>query len=168
MKRSITEAEFIEAYDAYADALFRYCYFRVYDRERAKELLQETFTRSWDYLAKGNEIDNLKAFLYKAAHNLCVNEQVRSKALSLDEIQESVGFDPADETARSPEQDAELMLLMRRLSELRPADRDLLTFRYLDGMPVQEIAELLEEEPNTISVRLRRAQDALRKKMEPI
>ena len=166
MRRKIDEQAFIAAYDEYAEAIFRYCYFRIYDRERARELMQETFTKAWEYLQKGNEIENLRAFLYKVAHNVCVNEAIRSKPYSLEEMQEKIGYDPADEDMSSPERDAETALLMTRLGELRPKDREVLTLRYLNGLPVTEIAEASGEAPNTVTVRIRRALDELRKKME--
>lgn len=40
------EGEFMKAHDAYADALFRHCYFRLYDRERAKDLVQDAFMKA--------------------------------------------------------------------------------------------------------------------------
>lgn len=167
MRRKIDETAFIAAYDEYAEPIFRYCYFRVHDRERAGELMQETFMRAWEYLQKGKEVGNLRAFLYKVAHNVSVNEIVRAKPYSLDEMQENIGYDPVDTAGSSPEQDAEVSLLMKRLSELRPKDQELLTLRYLSGLPVAEIAQALGEAPNTITVRIRRALDELRKKMEP-
>ncbi len=159
------EQDFITAYDEHADAIFRFCAFQVGDRERAKDLMQETFTRTWSYLNAGNEIANLKAFLYRTARNLSINESVRARALSLDAMQESVGFDPADEKELSPEDDAEAALLMKHLNALDPPKREALTLRYIDGLPVQEIAELLGEAPNTVSVRIHRALEELKKRM---
>ncbi len=164
MKR-IDEKVFIEAYDSYADALFRYCYFRVYDRERARELMQETFLKAWEYLHKGNEIENLRAFLYKVAHNVCVNEAIRSKSVSLDEMRETVGYDPEDKQELSPERQAEGSLLMERLALLSQTDRETLTLRYVEGLPVAEIATMLGETPNATSVRIHRALARLKKEM---
>ncbi len=167
MRRKIDEQAFVAAYDEYAEAIFRYCYFRVNDREKAKELMQETFAKAWEYLQKGKEIDNVRAFLYRVAHNASVNEVTRRKPYSLDEMQERIGYDPVDEVSVSPEQDAEITLLLARLEELRPRDREVLTLRYLNGLPISEIAEAMGEPPNTVSVRVRRALEELRKKMEP-
>jgi RNA polymerase sigma-70 factor, ECF subfamily len=159
--RKIDENAFIAAYDEYAEPIFRYCYFRVYDRERARDLMQETFTRTWEYLRNGNNVDELRAFLYKVAHNVCVNEIARKKPFSLDEMRDVAGFDPED-AERSPEKEAEVTLLMDKLQKLRDSDREVLTLRYINGLEVKEIATLLGSPPNTISVRIRRALDALR------
>jgi len=166
MKRKIHEAAFIEAYDLYADALFRYCYFRVKDRDLAKELVQETFAKTWAYLASGKEVENLRAFLYRVAHNTSVNEQTRTKALSLDELRDAGGYDPVDEREVTPEQGAEHALLLRHLAELDESAREVLTLRYLNGLPVQEIADMLGEELNAVSVRIHRSLAKLKERMQ--
>ena len=51
--RSSKEEEFLRAYEEFADAIFRHCYFRISDREVAKDLTQETFTRTWKYIVDG-------------------------------------------------------------------------------------------------------------------
>lgn len=44
------KGQFINAYNEYSDEIFRYCFYRVYDREKARELSQETFMKVWKYL----------------------------------------------------------------------------------------------------------------------
>jgi RNA polymerase sigma-70 factor (ECF subfamily) len=162
--RKVDENAFIAAYDQYAEPIFRYCYYRVYDRERARDLMQEAFTRTWEYLRRGNAVDDLRAFLYTTAHNACVNEIARKKAQSLDAMQEATGFDPAG-SGRSPEEDADAALVIEALQALPASDAELLTLRYLDGLEVKEIARILNEKPNTVSVRIRRALDELRRRV---
>lgn len=161
------EAAFVEAYDLYADAIFRYCYFRVKDRERAKDLMQETFTKTWAYLMTGKKIENLRAFLYKVARNASLTELSRAKTKSLDALFEETGYDPADERTPSPSEAAEHALVMRLLDELDDASRETMILRYGNGLPVKEIAELKNEEPNAVSVRIHRALKVLKEKMEP-
>ena len=157
---------FIENYDKYADAIFRYCAFRIYDRERAKELMQETFTKTWEYLKKGNKVENMKAFLYKVAHNLCVNEIIRPKSFSLDEMSDKINFDPEDTKNRSAENEADISLLAKKMEMLQPKEKEILTMRYIDDLAVSEIAELLDMIPNSVSVKIRRAEEALKKLYE--
>lgn len=161
MKR-IDEENFISVYDDNADALFRYAYFRINDRERAKELMQEAFLKTWEYLASGKKISNVRAFLYRTVHNLSVNEAIRHKAYSLEEMQEVAGFDPADGKAATPEEDAEYQMVMAALGKLEEAERNVVVMRYVDGLPVKEIAHILEEAPNTVSVRIHRALEKVR------
>ncbi|TSC67200.1 MAG: RNA polymerase, sigma-24 subunit, ECF subfamily [Parcubacteria group bacterium Gr01-1014_66] len=60
-------ADFDNAYAQYADAIFHHCFFRILDRERALEIMQETFMRAWNYLSQGKKIMHFRSFLYWAA-----------------------------------------------------------------------------------------------------
>lgn len=73
-----------EAYMNHADAIFKYCYFRISDREKALDFVAETFTRMWKFLIKGNEIHNQKTFLYTVARHIIIDEYRKKKIISLD------------------------------------------------------------------------------------
>ena len=75
---------FSDAYEEYKDAIFRHCYFHTFDREQAKDAMQETFIKTWQYLESGHKIDNLRAFLYKVATNLIINAARKKKSVSLE------------------------------------------------------------------------------------
>src|SRR3989344_5622010 len=87
------EQEFLKAYDDLADAIFRHCYFRVSDRDKAKDITQDTFTKTWEYIARGGKVESIKAFLYRVANNLIVDEFRKKKELSLERLADS-GFEP--------------------------------------------------------------------------
>src|SRR3989344_6415935 len=82
------ETQFLEAYDKYADAIFRYCYYRVFDRDKANDYVQEAYCRTWKYLMQGNQIENIRAFLYRTANNIIIDESRKKKSFSLDQIME--------------------------------------------------------------------------------
>lgn len=148
------EQEFIQAYDNYADALFRHCYFRVYDRERAKELVQEVFMKVWDYMREGNFVRNLRAFLYKVANNLIIDEARKKKEESLEELQET-GFQPS--SLDPPLQDIIEGKEMKELLQALSAEyREVILMRYIDDLSPHEIAEVLGISPDLVSVRINR------------
>lgn len=153
--------EFLAVYDAHADAVFRRCLFKTSDREVASDLTQEAFTRTWDYLAKGKEVDNLKAFIFTVANNLIKDYYKKKRAIAMGHMGD---FDPqriADEVENI---DAKVRVeeVIRALQELKEEDRDVLTLNMLDGFGPKEIGEMLDERENTISVRLHRAKSRLR------
>src|SRR4051812_6244882 len=93
-KNKKVKDDFLDAYNQYADAIFRYCFYKVSNRERAADLVQDTFTKTWIYLSNGKKVANLKAFLYKTANNLIIDWFRKKKMYSLDTLEE-VGFDPS-------------------------------------------------------------------------
>ncbi|MBI3019922.1 MAG: RNA polymerase sigma factor [Parcubacteria group bacterium] len=156
------EAQFLKAFDEYADALFKHCFFRVSDREGAKDLVQETFARAWDHLRQGKEVRDYRAFLYRIADNLVVDFYRKKKAVSLEELgdkeKNTLFYD--ERGAREVEDDAR-----RVLSEIQKLPEDyqkVVTMRYVDGLSPKEIAVIFGESENVISVRIHRGVEKLR------
>lgn len=158
------DAEFAEAYDQFADAIFRHCCYRCFDRERARELMQDTFIKAWDYLAGGKDIDNVQAFLYKTANNLLIDEARRAKkrtVVSFEDMQED-GFDVEGEDGRDMSRVFDAKAVAQVLHELEEPYRTAIIMRYIDELSPKEIAELLNETANVVSVRLNRGMKMLR------
>ena len=153
--------QFIKLYDDLSDAIFRHCYFRVFEKERAKELMQEVFIKTWEYMKKGGRIDNPKAFLYKAANNIVIDESRKKKAMSLDVLQEA-GFDPPDATQERLLKLLEGGELIRLLKHLEPKHREAITMKYVDDLDIGEIAEATGETANNITVRIHRGLEKIR------
>lgn len=149
--------EFERTYDQYADAIFRHCFFRLFNRETAKDLTQETFMKTWDYIVKGNKIDNMRAFLYKVANNLVINEIKRKKPdSSLDQMSEETDFEPSENYRNNPMSKSEEIEVLDKIKSLNPSYRNVLIMRYVNGLEVKEIARLLGESESNISVKIHR------------
>ena len=157
------EKDFLAAYEAYSEALFRHCYFRIYDREKAKDMVQETFIRTWEYILKGEKVENIRAFFYRVLNNLVVDEIRRKKSLSLEEITEG-GFQASDNKVGKlqVELGAEAVNLMRSMEKMEEEKKQLLIMRFIDGLGPKELASVVGESENVISVRLSRALKELR------
>ena len=164
MEPTIKE-QFLTAYDAYADALFRHCYFRVYNRELAKDLVQETFCRTWTYLSQGKEVKNNRAFLYRLLHNVIVDEIRRKKPLSLDQLVEE-GYSPKDESAPDMEQHLVVKDIVQKLRMLDESYRDIMQMRFVDDLSPKEISAVLGVSENVVSVRIHRGTNKLRQLVE--
>ena len=155
------EAAFLEAYEQYADAIFRFCYFRVYDRERAKELMQDAYCRAWKYVADGNTINNLRAFLYATARNVIIDYHRKRQEDSLEQLQ-ARGFEPAENPAELLALRMDVRQVIGVMRQLEEPYREALVLRYVDGLSPREIAHITGESANVISVRLHRGVAKLR------
>ena len=160
MKDESNDQEFVEWYNTYSDAIFRHCYFRLKgDRETAKEFVQETFIRTWKY-RKTHEIHNIRAFLYRVATNLIINESRRAKrpTVSLDYLRDEKGFEPEDRDESNTIHSAlEVEQILRVLDELPDEYREVVVLRYIDDLEPREIAEIKNTTANAVSIRLNRA-----------
>jgi RNA polymerase sigma-70 factor (ECF subfamily) len=159
------EDQFLVYYEELSDAIFRHCYFRLYNREEARDLTQEAFIKTWQYLAGGKEVENLKAFIYRVANNLVIDYVRKKKSLSLDELHEA-GFDPKGEDQVKAQHAAEIRELAQHLEQLPDEYREAVTMRYFNDLMPREIAEITGESENVISVRITRGVQKLREQVQ--
>ncbi len=160
MENEPIKKEFEAAYEAHADALFRYCFFKTGDRELAKDMLQDIFVKAWVYM-QDNKVLLIRPFLYRLARNAVIDWYRKKKVTSLENLMEQ-GFDPADKQSDTS-LFAEKEEAMKMLGKLEPKDQELLIFRFVEELSLSEISDILGEKENTISVRIHRAQERLRK-----
>lgn len=161
------EQEFLAAYEQYAEAIYRYCYFRLWDKGRAEELMQDTFTKAWAYIAKGKKVDNLRAFLYRVAGNLIIDESRKNKVFSLEEwLEKGEENDIPTEGHKDILKSIMVKEIKTAMSRLRKDDQQVLTLRFVNDLDPKEIAEILKITPNNASVRINRALAELKKEIE--
>lgn len=166
------EARFLQAFDEFSDALFRHAVFRLNDRERAMDLVQDTFTKVWSYVRDGHEIASYKPFLYKVLNNLVVDEYRKRRESSLDALFEKEGVDEGT-FSELIENDVESLIntldgrrAVAMLDELPEQYKEVIVLRYVDGLRPKEIAALVEETENVVSVRLHRGMALLKQLIE--
>lgn len=153
--------QFMKTYENFSDSIFRHCYFRISNRERAKELMQETFLKTWDYIKKGNKIKNIKSFLYKTANNLVVDEFRKKKELLMDEkYEKTLAIESGKEKIHAK---VDVENVINILNSLGVKYQKVVLMRYIDELSIKEIAVILGKTENNISVRLTRAIKQLRK-----
>ncbi len=152
---------FLEAFEEYNEAILRYSHFKTSDREKAKDITQDTFVKAWEYIAKGNEVDNIKALLYRIANNLIIDGFRKKKSLSLDDLQDQ-GFDPAFDKSDQLFNKIDGAIALKLLDKLPRAYKDIIIMRYVEELTIPEIAKILKEKENNISVKLHRGIEKLR------
>lgn len=138
------------------DKIYRYCYFKLHNREAAEDVTQETFLR---FLANHTYRDTgqVLQYLYSIARNLCVNEYHKSQPASLPEELETPF--PEDRLLTS-------LSLQNALSTLPHEERELLLLRYANEVPVTVISRMFQMSRfavyRKISGALRKLQDRLK------
>jgi len=166
------EQRFLDAYAEYNDALFRHACMRISDREKAIDLVHDTYTKVWSYVRKGYEIEQFRPFLYKVLNNLIIDTYRKKKEASLDALLEIDGVDEGsfDELSESSAEALAATIDGRKafalIEELPDVYKEVLILRFVDGLGPKEMAALTEEKENVISVRIHRGLKLLRQKIE--
>lgn len=137
------------------DKIYRYCYFKLHNREAAEDVTQETFLR---FIANHTYRDTgqVLQYLYSIARNLCINEYHRPQVEALpDEV----------EAPSSEDKLLSAISLHTALSKLDPEERELLLLRYANEVPVNVICRMFQLSRfavyRKISKALRKLQDRL-------
>lgn len=137
------------------DRIYRYCYFKLKNRETAEDITQEAFLRYLERYRFASPETTLK-YLYTIARNLCIDEYRKPAAMPL----------PEDIPEPSGEDDRLTNLaLYQALREMPPEQQELLLLRYVNEVPVSVIAALCNISRFALRRRLLAATDLLRKKL---
>jgi len=166
------EERFLKAFEEYGDALFRHAFLRISDREKAIDVVHDTFTKVWTYVRNGHEIDQFRPFLYKVLNNLIIDTYRKAKEASLDALFEIDGVNEgsfeelSESTAESLAATLDGKKAFEMVGKLPDTYSEVIILTFVDGLGPKEISALLEESENVVSVRLHRGLKLLRKYIE--
>jgi RNA polymerase sigma-70 factor (ECF subfamily) len=141
--RSLDEAALGAIFDTYFPVLYRYLYHHVHHRQAAEDLTAEVFARLVEQLAKGRgPSEHLRAWLYRVAHNLAVDESRRRVHRDHDPLDEHT---LAVEGEVEAEAEASILREQARaaLMALTPGQRAVIVLKFLEGCENREIARIL-------------------------
>jgi RNA polymerase sigma-70 factor (ECF subfamily) len=151
--------EFIGAYDRWAESLFRFAYFRTPSKEVAQDLVSQTFLKTWDWMLRGNEVQNWRLFLYRTLRNLVIDYYRSKKSHEVVELSDYIKNTFADEFATPEKRNSNLeaKLILEEFSKLDSFSAEVLQLRYIEGLPVKDIAKLVGKTPNAVYVSIHRS-----------
>lgn len=134
--------------------------------EDVEDIAQQVFLKVYLSLRKFDQRAAFSTWLYKITVNECwdylrkkkVRPLVYESDLSEEQVSRLDGIVSAERVSLGPNERAEVkQLLERMLDRLPEQDRQLLVLKEIEGFSVQELAEILDLNVNTVKVRLFRA-----------
>lgn len=108
----------------------------------AEDVVQEIFVRAYGGLRRGDRELALRAWLYRIAHNRCIDEIRRPRPITTEAVEELTATDASDPIACIEQRDA-LRRLIADVRRLPEQQRSALLMRELGGMPYADLAEAL-------------------------
>ena len=116
------------------DKIYRYCYFKLYDKQLAQDITQEAFLR---FYRQGLSFDNGKElpYLYTIAKNLCIDEFRKQTVDSIEELENEATSDPSEEWI-------DALVLRSIVSKLPNDEQELLFLRYANELPITSICKI--------------------------
>jgi len=164
---------FIEAYDLYADDVYRFVFFKIGNTEEAKDLTSAVFLKVWNYAqSKGLDASkSLRAFIYKTARNSIIDHyrQLRETEARLDSGEGGLIDTLADEKqdlVKQTEILSDMALVMASLGKLKEEYRETILMRFIDELSFAEIAEVTGKTVGSVRIQTFRALQALKDLLE--
>jgi RNA polymerase sigma-70 factor (ECF subfamily) len=160
-QKTTRQAVLSSAHADFEKVLNSYAAFKVSDKAIGEDLVQDTFVKTWSYLARGGKIHVMKSFLYHVLNNLIVDEYRKRKTTSLDVLLEK-GYEPSFDNSKSLfdllDGKSALLLIQRLPLTYRKAMR----MRYVQDLTLKEMSLVTGQSKNTLAVQLHRGTQKLK------
>ena len=144
----------LKAYLENEVALKRYLRRFIRSREAADDLAQEAFVRAFAAEA-GRVIESPKAFLFKVAKNLALNELARQSSMATEPLGDFEGQEVLEDSSQAAVDDVvdsreRIRLLARAIAALPPQCAKVFILRKMQGLSQKEIAARLNISVRTV------------------
>ncbi|OGY44907.1 MAG: hypothetical protein A2729_03955 [Candidatus Buchananbacteria bacterium RIFCSPHIGHO2_01_FULL_39_14] len=160
LKRKDPEA-FAKLYDLYVTPIYRFIYFKVPTRQDAEDLTSEVFLKIWQYVSETEDIiENLRALLYRSARNLVIDfyrRNANKEIISADQVSFILEDDRQQSLLSQVETKLEMKNIELILRQMKDEYREVIILRFIEELPISEMAKILDKSKGSVRVLLHRA-----------
>ena len=161
---------FAELVDRYQNFVFTITLRYTNNREDAEEVAQDIFVKAYRSLADFRGASKFSTWLYTIVTTSCITF-LRKKKLQTHSLDDEKVFEQADNqdsgfSANQIEQKSKVAMVNEAIKLLSPDDAKIITLFYKGEQSLDEIGKIIGMEPNTVKVKLHRARQRLKEKME--
>jgi RNA polymerase sigma-70 factor (ECF subfamily) len=153
--------------ERYFDRIFRYTLKMHFGNiQEAEDSTAETFYKAYRFINSYSLAIPFSAWLYRVAKNTVIDslrKHKRQPKVSLESYLE-MNDEPIHSQVRTIPN--EKMLIDTFLEYVNEEERSMLTLHYLEGVPIRELSDLYKLKENTITVKIKRAKEKIRKLAE--
>jgi RNA polymerase sigma-70 factor, ECF subfamily len=150
-------------YEQHSPGIYRYAYRILGDQHLAEECVSETFSRFLRAVKRGKgPRANAPAYLYRTAHNWSVDYYRYRRPATVPLEAEWIG-DESQDLASIEMQKLNQERIRRAVLQLPDDQRNVILLRVLEGMPHEQVAEILDKTPEASRALQYRALGTLRR-----
>lgn len=146
----------------YQAPLYRHAVAIVLDHDAAADMVQDAFVRAYVNLRQCRDHARFRAWLFQTLRHRCLDylKDASRRAVRLEDAVEPL-LDDADGPGALAARNEVRTRIRRALAELPPALRETFVMHYVDGVPYETMAELLDVSVSALKMRALRAREAL-------
>ena len=161
---------YAELVKRYQNFVFTICLRYTSIREDAEEISQDVFVKAYRCLSDFRGDSKFSTWLYTIVNTSCITF-LRKKKLDTHSLDDERVFAVADNMdggmrANQVEQKSRIAMVNEAIRLLSPDDTKIITLFYKGEQSLDEIGEIMGIDPNTVKVKLHRARQRLKDKME--
>ncbi len=155
-------------YDIYVAELYRFVYFKLNNREEAEDVVSEVFLRIWQYLIdrEKKEVESFRALSYAIARNAIIDVYRRRKRdqdkMNMQMGGENVVVDIELNVGMKLEADN----IMSVVATFKQEYQEVIHLRHIEGLPMKDIAKILNKSHTSVRVLLHRATKKLKNTLQ--
>ncbi len=156
----------------YQSRIYNLAFNYVKNDEEAKDLAQDVFVTAYKALPKLRDDTKFGAWLYQIGLNHCRNRYKRLKRRgyftnkSLDDDESSLQLAGGETPEKELEQQRTIKLVRDTIATMNDSEKEIIMLRDLQGMPYDEISEILDIPLGTVKSKLSRARTSLKNKLK--
>lgn len=154
-------AALIEFIEENQKSIYRLAYSYVKSQDTALDMVQDSIYKAIKAYEQIGDLDSVKPWFYRVLVNTCLDELRRSNRMIVT-APEELPEESEDNLANK----AEYMVLHKALDNLDTKTKTVIVLRYFEDMKLSDIANVLEENINSVKSRLYRGLDSLKIEME--
>ena len=153
-------------YDKYVKKVYSFVLFKVSNKEVAEDLTQDIFLKTWQHIVDKKELKSFQAFIFRVARNTIIDHYRLSnkKTVDIDNIPEIE--DLKIDINESLDKSIDITKLLKNIYQLKVEYQEVLLLHYVQDLPIDDIAEILQKKKNNIRVIIHRALHKLKERVE--
>ncbi|TDH26232.1 RNA polymerase sigma factor [Segetibacter sp. 3557_3] len=151
----MTEKQYNECVNCYADNAYRFIYKNLKQEEDARDIIQTAFEKLWRN-RESIEFDKSKSYLFTVAYNLMIDHIRKHNRVTLTEE-----FREDDKVQQHTDRSAK-KILDEAISRLGETQRSLVMLKDYEGYSYEEIGKITGLNESQVKVYLHRARLTLR------
>lgn len=161
------EQAFEEVFRTLYAPLCGYAHKILPDMADAEEVVQAVFLKVWEQRATLDIQHSIKAYLYRAVHNACLNQLKHEQVKQAHANHVKATREETHQTDRLEQQEMKREIT-RAINELPEKCREVFQLNRFEGLKYREVAELLGISEKTVENQMGKALKLLREKLAHI
>lgn len=160
---------FKELLDRYKNQIFSFILRLIQNPSDAEDIAQDVFIKAFRHLSSYDSGSPFITWLFKIAHNTTIDfvRMKRPAAVSIhDEVDPIDPEDVGQSLDKAMDKIFQEAFIERLFAALPRLYREVLVLRHKENMDIKEIAQILQIPEGTAKIRLFRARNMLRRKLE--